>query len=93
VLSQLIGSVSALLATSWGKTTLVKLLLRFYDPPKGRILVNSTDRREIDPGSSYTRIGVLFQDFAQYRGASASRSAMVTWNTLRIWASSSGWRS
>jgi ATP-binding cassette, subfamily B, bacterial len=51
-----------------GKTTLVKLLLRFYDPTEGRILVNGVDLREIDLDSYYARIGVIFQQFAQYEG-------------------------
>ena len=51
-----------------GKTTLVKLLLRFYDPTDGRILINGVDLREIDLNSHYARIGVIFQQFAQYEG-------------------------
>jgi ATP-binding cassette subfamily B protein len=51
-----------------GKTTLVKLLLRFYDPTEGRILVNGVDLREVDLESYYARIGVIFQEFAQYEG-------------------------
>ena len=49
-----------------GKTTVIKLLLRFYDPDEGRILVNGTDLREIDLPSYYTHIGVLFQNFNDY---------------------------
>lgn len=49
-----------------GKTTIVKLLLRFYDPDKGRILINGTDIKEIDLPSYYTHIGVLFQNFNDY---------------------------
>jgi ABC-type multidrug transport system fused ATPase/permease subunit len=51
-----------------GKTTLVKLLLRFYDPTEGRILVNGVDLREVNLDSYYARIGVIFQQFAQYEG-------------------------
>ncbi len=49
-----------------GKTTVIKLLLRFYDPDEGRILVNGTDVRELDLTSYYTHIGVLFQNFNDY---------------------------
>jgi ATP-binding cassette, subfamily B, bacterial len=51
-----------------GKTTLVKLLLRFYDPTQGRIMVNGRDLCQIDLASYYARIGVIFQQFAQYEG-------------------------
>lgn len=49
-----------------GKTTIIKLLLRFYDPDEGRILVNGTDVKEIDLASYYAHIGVLFQNFNDY---------------------------
>jgi ATP-binding cassette, subfamily B, bacterial len=55
-------------ANGSGKTTLVKLLLRFYDPSQGRILLNGVDLRDIDLDSYYARIGVIFQQFAQYEG-------------------------
>jgi ATP-binding cassette subfamily B protein len=51
-----------------GKPTLVKLLLRFYDPTDGRILVNGIDLREIDLDSYYARVGIIFQEFGQYEG-------------------------
>lgn len=49
-----------------GKTTIIKLLLRFYDPDAGRILINGTDLKEIELASYYTHIGVLFQNFNDY---------------------------
>jgi ATP-binding cassette subfamily B protein len=49
-----------------GKTTIIKLLLRFYDPDNGRILVNGVDARELDLASYYHHIGVLFQNFNDY---------------------------
>ena len=49
-----------------GKTTIVKLLLRFYDPDEGRILVSGVDVRDLDIASYYNHIGVLFQDFNDY---------------------------
>lgn len=49
-----------------GKTTIIKLLLRFYDPDEGRILVNGTDIKEVDLPSYYAHIGVLFQNFNDY---------------------------
>lgn len=49
-----------------GKTTFVKLLLRFYDVTEGQILINDVDIRDIDLDTYYKNIGVLFQEFNQY---------------------------
>jgi ATP-binding cassette subfamily B protein len=49
-----------------GKSSLIKLLLRFYDPSRGRILVDGVDMRQIDIENWYKHLGVLFQDFARY---------------------------
>ncbi|MDE2993041.1 MAG: ABC transporter ATP-binding protein [Chloroflexota bacterium] len=49
-----------------GKTTVVKLLLRFYDPSGGRILLDGTDLREYDPADLRREMGVIFQDFVRY---------------------------
>ena len=49
-----------------GKSTLIKLLLRFYDPASGAIRVGGADLRELDPEAWRGRIGVLFQDYANY---------------------------
>lgn len=49
-----------------GKTTFIRLLLRFYDPTEGRILVNGVDIKNIDLDSYYIHIGTLFQSFNKY---------------------------
>ena len=49
-----------------GKSSLVKLLLRFYDPAQGSIRLGGLDLRQIRPEELRERIGVLFQDFATY---------------------------
>jgi ATP-binding cassette subfamily B protein len=49
-----------------GKSTLVKLLLRFYDPDSGHVRVGGVDLRDLDPLALRSRIGVLFQDYANY---------------------------
>ncbi len=46
-----------------GKTTFVKLLLRFYDPDSGEILYNGTDIREYDIQSLRDRLATVFQDY------------------------------
>jgi ATP-binding cassette subfamily B protein len=50
-----------------GKSTLVKLLCRLYDPDAGRILIDGTDLRDLDPAAWRSRIGALFQDFNHYQ--------------------------
>ncbi|NOT76218.1 MAG: ABC transporter ATP-binding protein [Cyclobacteriaceae bacterium] len=49
-----------------GKSTIIKLLLRFYDTDKGSIKVGGIDIKDVDPDALRGRIGVLFQDFANY---------------------------
>ena len=49
-----------------GKTTLVKLLTRLYDPTEGQILLDGIDLREYDLDDLYREIGVIFQDFMRY---------------------------
>jgi ATP-binding cassette, subfamily B, bacterial len=49
-----------------GKTTIVKLLTRLYDPIGGRILLDGVDLREYDLDDLWREIGVIFQDFMRY---------------------------
>ncbi len=49
-----------------GKTTIVKLLLRLYDPTEGRILLDGVDLRDYDLNDLRREIGVVFQDFVRY---------------------------
>lgn len=49
-----------------GKTTIIKLLLRFYDPTGGRILLDGVDLREYDLDDLRREMGVIFQDFVRY---------------------------
>jgi len=49
-----------------GKSTIIKLLARFYDVDKGSILVNGVDIRELNLDEWYQCLGVLFQDFNRY---------------------------
>ena len=45
-----------------GKSTLVNLLLRFYDPVWGRVRIDGADIREFTLGSLRSQIGVVLQD-------------------------------
>ena len=49
-----------------GKSTIVKLILRLYDPDGGEILINGIDIKEYDTASYYKCVGVVFQDFCHY---------------------------
>jgi ATP-binding cassette subfamily B protein len=49
-----------------GKTTLVKLMARLYDPTAGQILLDGVDLREYDVGDLRKEIGVIFQDYMRY---------------------------
>ena len=49
-----------------GKSTIVKLLCRFYDPGRGRILWDGTDLRDLDPDALRLRMAATFQDFMTY---------------------------
>jgi ATP-binding cassette subfamily B protein len=49
-----------------GKTTVVKLITRLYDPSEGEILLDGVDLREYDLDDLHHEIGVIFQDFMRY---------------------------
>jgi len=49
-----------------GKTTIVKLLTRLYEPTEGRVLLDGVDVAEYDIESLRQAIGVIFQDFFRY---------------------------
>ena len=49
-----------------GKTTLIKILLQFYTPTEGQILLDNVPINEYDPIAYHDRFGVIFQDFVKY---------------------------
>ena len=49
-----------------GKTTVVKLITRLYDPTEGQILLDGVDLREYDLDDLHHEMGVIFQDFMRY---------------------------
>lgn len=59
-----------------GKTTIVKLLTRLYDPSSGRILLDGIDLREYDVEDLCRQIGVIFQDFMRYEMTATENIAM-----------------
>jgi ATP-binding cassette subfamily B protein len=71
------GQVVALVGEDGaGKTTLVKLLTRPYDPDEGRILPDGHDLREYDLGALRGNMGVIFQDFVRYNLRAADNIAV-----------------
>ncbi len=49
-----------------GKTTIVKLLCRFYDVSGGEILINDINIKDLDLSRWYKFLGTLFQEFVKY---------------------------
>jgi len=63
------GEVVALVGPSGaGKTTLVQLIPRFYDPTAGRVLANGIDLREVKIRSLRGQIGIVAQDTILFSG-------------------------
>ncbi|MBU1053653.1 MAG: ABC transporter ATP-binding protein/permease [Proteobacteria bacterium] len=54
--------------TGTGKTTLINLLSRFYEPDSGHILVNETDIKEISPASLRSKMALVMQDSFLFSG-------------------------
>lgn len=59
-----------------GKTTIVKLLTRLYDPSSGQILLDGVDLRDYDLEDLSREIGVTFQDFMRYEMTATENIAM-----------------
>ncbi|MDZ7816137.1 MAG: ATP-binding cassette domain-containing protein [Planctomycetota bacterium] len=55
--------------TGSGKTTIISLLLRFYDPQKGRILVDGVDIREITQDDLRAKFSFVQQDIFLFPGS------------------------
>ena len=49
-----------------GKTTLIKLLTRLYDPTSGEILLDGKNIKSYDVAELYKIFGIIFQDFGKY---------------------------
>ena len=70
------GSTVAIVGpTGAGKTTLVNLLMRFYDVDSGRILVDGIDITSISRQSLRSRIGMVLQDTWLFDGTIAENIA------------------
>ncbi len=65
-----------------GKTSLVKLLTRMYEPTSGRIVVDGTDLRDLEVAAWRSRLSAAFQDFA--RPELAARHAVGSGDLARL---------
>ena len=59
-----------------GKTTIVKLITRLYDPTEGEILLDGIDLREYDLADLHAEMGVIFQDFMRYEMTASENIAV-----------------
>jgi ABC-type multidrug transport system fused ATPase/permease subunit len=70
------GTTVALVGhTGAGKSTIAKLLARFYDPREGRILVDGTDLREVTQTSLRHQLGIVPQEGFLFGGTIADNIA------------------
>jgi ATP-binding cassette subfamily B protein len=62
------ATVAVVGATGAGKTTLVNLLLRFYEPTRGRITIDGVDLRELDLTALREQFGLVLQEDFLFAG-------------------------
>jgi len=65
------GCIALVGQTGGGKSTLAKLIARFYDPRTGTVSVDGTDLREVRLGSYRRQLGVVLQDPFLFSGTIA----------------------
>ena len=70
------GTTVALVGhTGAGKSTIAKLLARFYDPREGRITIDGRDLREVTQSSLRTQLGIVPQEGFLFAGTVAENIA------------------
>ncbi len=62
-------SIALLGATGSGKTTIINLLPRFYDPSEGRITIDGYDLRDVTLDSLRSQIGIVLQETTLFSGS------------------------
>jgi ATP-binding cassette subfamily B multidrug efflux pump len=70
------ATVAVVGATGAGKSTIVNLLLRFYDPSAGRITLDGIDLRDYDLASLRRRVGLVLQEDFLFAGTVRENLAM-----------------
>lgn len=66
-----------------GKTTIVKLITRLYDPTEGQILLDGVDLRDYSVEDLHREIGVIFQDFMRYEMSALDNIAVGSVNKVQ----------
>ena len=69
------GSLGIIGPTGCGKSTIVDLLMRFYDATKGRVLVDGLDVRGYEKDALRGKFGAVFQNGALFAGSFAENIA------------------
>lgn len=71
------GTVTALVGPSGGgKTTLARLVARFYDPDSGTVKINGVDARRVSFEWLLSRVGIVFQDISLAHDTVANNIAL-----------------
>ena len=66
-----------------GKTTIVKLLTRLYEPTGGRILLNGLDVTRFSPRSVQQAMSIIFQDYGQYQMTARENVALSNLSAMQ----------
>ena len=75
------GKTTAIVGpTGSGKTTIIKLLLRFYDPTGGRVTLDGSDLRDLDLACLRGAIGLVSQDVFLFHGTVRENIAYGTFD-------------
>ena len=78
------GQMIALVGpTGVGKTTLISLLERFYDPVEGKVIISGIDIRDITVSSLRRHLSVILQDVFLFNGTVADNIAYGVLETTR----------
>jgi ATP-binding cassette subfamily B protein len=65
-------SVALVGATGAGKTSIISLLMRFYDVQRGRVSLDGVDVRQLDPAQLRSAMALVLQDVHLFSGTIAS---------------------
>jgi ATP-binding cassette subfamily B protein len=65
-----------------GKTTVAKLLARFYDVSEGEVLLDGWDLRSLSPELLHRKVGFVFQEFGRYEATAGENLAYGDWRRL-----------